>query len=661
VTDSRLTAGSNPAPASRSWLAPGVCAALALALRLVALVALSDSPFTRVMVGDSKGYLATAELVSSGRLAKVGVFFQSAPLYSLVLAVTSALSDSTWLGVALLQLIAGSLACGAIALSAASAFPALRAAPWVAGAAAACYGPLVYFELEVLPASLATSFVAFALILALRPAGPGRAALSGALFGLASILAPALLLVALWSIPFVLFGAGRAGRLRATFALGALVLVVSPVTVHNIVAGDFVLVSSNAGVNAFIGNNPEATGAFFVPPGSGLDGARLPDSAREVAERDLHTRLSPSEISAYWMRRAADFVASEPLRWLRLMGRKTLLAINHYEIPNHLHFRFVADRFAPGLLAMLPFWIVFPFAGLGAAVALGGRSRPGALLAGAALLALAVPVFFFAAARYRLPAAPAMLALAGGGVAWLWLQAAGRRWWRLLAGLLLLSALVWPTRARLVHEGDYAFDHLLLAEVHRRLGNLDEAVLEVKLAAETALGETDAPLRLALLLEERGNDRAAVETARRMLADDPGDRRARAIVDRLTSPFALERGPEVPRTDFEIGTVLLVEEEDLEGAAEALERAVTRDPLHYRALVNLAIVRLRQDDFASAIDLLMRAATVVPDNSQVWKNLAQVFDKAGNPGRARFSARRALELGLEDDELRRILERREGP
>jgi len=634
---------------------------LALALRLVALAALSDSPFTRVMVGDSKGYLETAELVSTGRLAEVGVFFQSAPLYSLVLAVTSALSDSTWLGVALLQLIVGSMACGAISLSAAAAFPALRAAPWVAGVAAAGYGPLVYFDLEVLPASLATSFVAFALILALRPAGAGRAALTGGLFGVASILAPALLLVAFWSIAFLLFGSGRDARLRAASALGALMLVVSPVTVHNIVAGDFVLISSNAGVNAFIGNNPEATGAFFLPPSSGLDGARLPDSAREAAERDRHSRLSPSEISAYWMARAADFAASEPVRWVRLMGRKTLLAINRYEIPNHLHFRFVADRFAPGLRAMLPFWIVFPLAGLGAAVALGGRSRPGALVAGAALLALAVPVLFFAAARYRLPAAPAMLALAGGGVAWLWLQAARRRWWRLAVGLLLLSALVWPTRARLVHEGDYAFDHLLLAEAHRQLGNLDEAVLEVKLAAETALGKTDAPLRLAILLEERGNARAAAETARRMLADDPGDRRARAILDRLTSPFALEQGREVPRTDFEIGTVLLVEEEDLEGAAAALERAAARDPLHYRALVNLAIVRSRQDDFTAAIELLMRAATVVPDNSQVWKNLAQVFEKAGNPGRARFSARRALELGLEDEELRRMLERNESP
>ena len=153
-------------------------------------------------------------------------------------------------------------------------------------------------------------------------------------------------------------------------------------------------------------------------------------------------------------------------------------------------------------------------------------------------------------------------------LAWLWLQAAGRRWWRLAAGLLLLSASgLADARARLVHEGDYAFDHLLLAEVHRQLGNLDEAVLEVKLAAETALGKTDAPLRLAT--SARGARKR--QGGRGDRAEDAGRRSRGPAGTRDSRPahLALRRsskGREVPRTDFEIGTVLLVEEEDLEGS-----------------------------------------------------------------------------------------------
>ena len=185
--------------------------------------------------------------------------------------------------------------------------------------------------------------------------------------------------------------------------------------------------------------------------------------------------------------------------------RKGLLTINHYEIPNHLNFQFVADRFAGLLRALLPFWIVFPLAGLGAVVA---WSRGGSLarfLSVAGATCLGVPVLFFVTARYRLPAFPFLLVLAGGGAAWLVAQVQARAWRWVVGGAGLTILLLLPTRLHLVREGDFAFDHLILGEVHRQLGNLDEAVLEFKLARETGLPTSDASYRLATVLEERGN------------------------------------------------------------------------------------------------------------------------------------------------------------
>ena len=306
-------------------------AVLAFVLRLSALVTYAGSPFTQVMIGDSKGYLATAAKIISGDL---GVFFQSAPLYPFLLALSGGLADDVWLPVALLQISLTSLACAAIAVSSGVVFPQYRSAPWVAGTAAAVYGPSVYFDLELLPASLASSLLALAIVLSLLGGGRARSAFAGLLAGAAALLAPALILVAAAVVLWTAFGPGlrpdRKSLLRGAAVLAGVVAVIAPVTIHNTLSGSFVVISSNAGVNAFIGNNPDATGAFFLPPASGLDGARLEETTTLVAERAAGKRLSPSAVSSYWMDRARGFILTEPVRGIRLLGQKTLLTTNRF-------------------------------------------------------------------------------------------------------------------------------------------------------------------------------------------------------------------------------------------------------------------------------------------------------------------------------------------
>jgi tetratricopeptide (TPR) repeat protein len=639
----------------RQGPAPLCAAGLALVARAIALAALAGTPLTRVMVGDARHYAEVAATIARGGLGEVGVFFLGAPLYPLLLAPIRAVTGAVWLPAAAAQAAVGSLACAAIARTASAVFPGERAAPWLAGIAAALYAPMVYFDAEVLPASLAASLVAFVLALVLRPGGKGRALAAGALVGLASLLAPALVLLAPLAAACVL----RAGPRReppapahAALLLAATLAVIAPVTLHNLRAGDFVPIASSAGVNAFIGNNPEANGSFHLPPRSGLDGARLEQSAKAAAEQAEGRALRPSEVSAHWLGRAVRFAIEEPGRWVRLVGKKALLALNHYEIPNHLNFQFVAARFAPALAWGLQFWMLLPFAALGTALALARGPSRGWPVPAVALACLAVPVLFFATARYRLPAAPALLVLGGGGAAWLAARLAARRWSAVAGALALMLPLVWASRLRLVREGDYAFDHLILGHAYREMGRMDDAVGELKLAVETESSGHEARLWLARAYEDRGDLGRAANVLLDHLERRPDDAAARAYLSRLASAPSRDPAPsDVPLTDFEISEGFLGRG-DVQGAARALERAIERDPAHVRAMVQLAWVRVREDDLHEAFELLRRAVRLDPADAEVWKDLARIYHRAGDVAAARQAAERALRLDPFDAELR---------
>jgi len=640
-------------------IAAWAAAAAAVLFRAAAILDLHGTPLTRVMVGDAMGYLDTARRIAEGRWSEIGVFFQS-PLYPLLLAPLASLADSVWMPVAVLQACAGSLACFAIARCSAIAFPLDPLAPWLAGLAAAAYGPLVFHDVEVLPASLGASLVACGMLAALGAGHRLRSLVAGLLLGAASLLVPSLGLVALWCAAWIgVRGARQSRRQGVTLAacvIGGVAAMLLPVAAWNLAAGDVVLVTSSGGVNAFIGNNPAANGAFVLPPASGLDGARLEQSARERAEQRAGRSLRPSEVSASWAGRAWSWVRSAPGDWARLLGRKVLLVLNHYEIPNHVSPYFVAERFAWSLRATLPFWCVLPFAVVGGALTRRSGGRGKLLLVGMVLVGLLVPVAFFVTGRYRLPVAPPLLALAGGGAGWLVRSVRRGAWGGMLAGVLVIAGVTLVSRVPLVRERDYAFDHLVLGSVQRSLGRFDEAVIEFKLAEETGPPELRPSLWLAQALAERGNRDEALDALERHVERFPDDAAAAAALARLRAMPPRPHAPRPPRTDYEIGRELS-RSGSLDAAAAALTRAVRRDPTHALALGELARTRQRQGRLDEALSLLDRAVELDPTDARNWRDLAAYSLQADRTERARVAARHALSLDPHDAATRAIVER----
>jgi len=666
-------------------MSPLVSVGVALLVRAWAIAELAGTPFTRVMVGDALTYQETAARLSAGRWLDLGPVFQSSGIYPVFLAGVSALFGPGWLPVALLQSLAGAVGCGAIAALAGRLFPGLRWAGLAAGLGAAAYGPLLFHDLEVLPASFSATFLAAGLLAAQGAASGAGAALAGALLGLAVGFAPGLLMVAVAALGWMVGGVGaRPAVARGACLAAGLGLVLAPIVGWNLAKGGGTSLATSAGVNAFIGNNAEATGSFFLPAGSSLDGTDLEGSARREAERATGRPLTAGEASAHWRGRALAFVRSDPATWIRLLAHKTLLTVNHYEIPNHLNFYFVADRFAPLLRWLISFGVLFPLAGVGAVAAwasapagaaprrsAGARSaarapdlaagrQAGAVrwgrlgLIACALLALAVPVLFFVTGRYRLPAAPPLLVLAGGGVAWGIASLRARSFHAPVVAVGLAVALTLASWRTAVREGDYAFDHLLLGSVQRRLGNLDAAILEFKLAEETGPARLDAGFRLAQALAERGNAAASRAALKRHLERHPEDTQAAAALAAFPEDAIV--GMPVPRTDFEAGTERLIAG-DLGAAAAALSRAIAADPVHARALANLAAVRDREGKRSETAALLERARRLQPRNPEILRSLAAALFKEGRRAAAEAEATRALELAPDDRETQELLAR----
>jgi tetratricopeptide (TPR) repeat protein len=275
-------------------------------------------------------------------------------------------------------------------------------------------------------------------------------------------------------------------------------------------------------------------------------------------------------------------------------------------------------------------------------------------LVASAILALAVPIAFFVTGRYRLPAAPPLLILAGGGVAWILESLRARTFRGILLGAAVAAALAagsWRTELR---EGDYAFDHIILGSVQRRLGDLDAAIVEFKLAEETGPARLDAGFRLAQALAERGNAAGARAALRRHLARHPEDIQAAAAL--AAFPDDAAEGPPIPRTEFEAGTEALLAG-DLSAAGASLSRAIAADPVHARALANLAAVRDREGRRAEAVSLLERAHRLQPRNLELLRSLAAAHFKDGRRDLAEASARQALALAPDDRESQALLAR----
>lgn len=513
---------------------------------------------------DGEWYRQRAHETLSGRPLSEESHFRG-PLYGWTLAGLFSLAGESVHAVRVAQVLLGA-ANGVLVWIAASRLVSPPAAV-VASLLYAGYGMLVFFDGEVLTLTLEITLLLLFLI-ALTDRRRIAAPLSGAVLGLAALVRPAALPLALPAIAYLATEAGRFGKrmggaglriarptdraLAAAGFLAGLVLVVAPVIFgYHAILGDWIPISSQGGINFYLGNHAGADGSASIAPSTGdvdlVVGDRYRDTVAEgstrVAERVRGRALLPSEVSSYWYGRGLSFARANPGEFAALFAKRLYLVVSNQETDNNQALRLFVERHARWLLAM-PVGAAL-IVGLGL-VSLPWRWRSATreqLLALAAVVVMWLSTAaFLVIARYRVPLLILLLPFAGATLVALASAARARAWRSFAARALPAAALVALASAGLhtAHsEGVLAAQHVNLGVMEERAGNDAAAIDEYRAALALEPGLVQARYAIGNALARLGRSAEARREYEALLANDE---RYAPFVSNSLGIIALEEG-----------------------------------------------------------------------------------------------------------------------
>jgi len=624
--------------------------ALALILRLIYLFQISDAPYFERPAGDSRIFYIRSQEILGGDIIGSDISFYSSPLYPYFMAFVFWFTKNNFFFLGVIQILIGSANCLLIFLLAKKVSEYKIVPAFVAGIFAAFYGLLAFFDADLLMIFLTLAFVDLALLLLLEYKKNNKIALvlgAGFCFGFAVLDRVNLLLF----LPVVCWYLAGEYSLKIKrwnvkpallFTTGALAIL-TPVTVRNyLVSHDFVLVSSNAGVNFFIGNNPNAPGVFYLPPESGLSNYDLHGTSVAIAENEMGMRLKPSQVSKFWARKAVEFIINEPLKEGALLWRKFLLLWNAYEIPNNLNFYYIKSEFASVLNFMrIGFWLIAPLAVLGIVYRFKqGLRSADKLLVGFLITFMVSIIPFFITERYRLPMVPILIVYAAvclTDISDLIKKRAIKKIAWFSVGLIGMAIFVnWPrmkfddTRMRIVVGSRFLERALENPRIFG--GDIKRAIVELKWAVETDPLDAHAHYQLAKAFASFGYYSGAIQELDKTLKIDPQRRSAIQALAATHEKFKKEGDRvsplSVPKTLYE-EAVVFEENKKYDNAIRKYKEIIKKDPFHFLSYNNLGILLYDRGQSSEAIKIFKEGLKAMPNNVVLLFDLGSVYYKRG--------------------------------
>ncbi|UCD63662.1 MAG: glycosyltransferase family 39 protein [Candidatus Zixiibacteriota bacterium] len=410
---------------------PLLIALAAIAVRVLYVAELSRLPEFAVPIVDQKWNWEWANEIVDGSFWGQEAYFR-APLYAYFLAILSWITSGS---VVLSKLLQTLLTGGTIwFLYRLTEHLFDRKTAVIAGLIYALYGTLVFYETTFLRPGLFLFLMVWGMqrLVVYRESALVKTWLwTGVILGLAATCRPNILLVIPFLMIWLLMIRGREQgwlrRARSPLVLAAgVVLMIMPVTIRNaVVTGDFILISSQGGINLYLGNNPESDGLTMLMPEVDLDESvswrDFRRVTRAVAEREAGRELSEARLSSFWARRAVTFMTEHPDRFLTLLWKKTVYLLSGFENSDNAD---IYHRRTKSVLYSLlvwskpfyfPFGLLLPLAVMGLYVT---RERSAVLRPIYIFMLAYIPsiILFLVTARHRLPLVPFMIMLAAGGV-----------------------------------------------------------------------------------------------------------------------------------------------------------------------------------------------------------------------------------------------------
>ncbi len=662
----------------RFWLGLLAVAAVALLLRLIHLHEIQDNPFFGHPIVDAWDYHVDAlRIAQTGDWIGSRVFFQ-APLFTYFLAVIYAIIGPGPFWPLVVHAGLGTLTAAGVYVLGCRLFGSK--AGWIAGLATACYSLLIFYDGELLAPTLtiALDVLMFLVLFALvgRPRG-WLLALPGLILGIRALATTNILAVVpvfwIW-----LFFYGRSSRWpgrRVLLAVVAftvgIIVAIAPVTVRNhVVTGQFVLVSSNAGINFYLGNSGDYDDRIAIRPGADWD---------EFVNRHVRQglRVGP-EMSGYFFAESRRYIRMHPIDYVGLLLYKAYLLLRGDEILRNQEiypFRAYSSvlrvllwkfRGAGGLGVAFPFGLLLPLAWPGCLLVVRKRHAAGALLWVFAIAYGISVIAFFVTARYRLPIVVPLVLLSAYGWAEL------RRWWGVrslrtaaVGGMIVLGLISnWNTGSMTEEMNPDAY--YCLATTLAQQGDLDGSERYYGRALELNPDDASAWVNLGLYVyEAKGMLEQAESCYRRSLTARPDY--AVAIYN-LARVAELRGRPDEaewlyretirldPLMSGSYNNLALIQlgRGDFAAAHRLYEQALEIDPQNVSALIGLGITSFKTETLTAALVFFDRARQIEPDNPDIYYNLALAYAESGYPDEAAAAARRVIDLDLSDEAAYRL-------
>jgi len=524
-------------------------------LRLVHILAMRQSPWFDHPIIDALTYNQAAVSIATGHGHPDRVFWQP-PGYSYFLAMLYGIVGSpNFLLPRIVQALFGAASSVLTAWIGARHFGAR--AGLVAGYIVAFYGMLIYFDGELLAASLTIVLQLAAVALAVRAPDaekPERLWIAaGFVAGLASLVTATSLVIAA--------AMAAVARRRFWAVLVGTAVAIAPATLRNVThGGEFVPISSNAGINLYIGNNPEYDRTVGIRP----DRVWV-EFTKEPFANGVVTQSGASQ---YWTARVIRWMTHDPLAFAALQVKKLRLFLGGDEIYRNQAI-YPARRYSQVLSVLL--WkvpgVAFPF-GLLAPIGIVGLAvswKRAPLLAPVTILYAAGVLAFFIAARYRVPLVPYFAIFATGGALWFRTASTVRRASAVAALVVLLL-----------------------------VSNLGQGPM-------AAVMNADAEYNLGEQLHGEGKLGPAEEHYKN----------------------AIRERPDFLEAWVNLGVLESTQGRYDEGS-HALEQAVRIDPREPTALMSLGALRERQRRYAEAAAFYGRAAEVIPNDPDPKQRLQRL-------------------------------------
>lgn len=643
--------GNGQARARVSGLLSGLirssASASALVVFLAALLArglylwdAADSPTFRVPILDAMTYDLAARSLARGEPLTASVFWQP-PFYPAFLAAVYKVGGSSIVLARIVQAILGAFTCVLTRALGLRLFgPRIGLA---AGLMAAVYGPLIFFDGELLSAGWAAFFSVTLILLFLQTSETRRPATGlalGATAACAILTRPEFLLFLaagfIWLIWRVRPSSPRRGAsarpdpapgwrplLRPAVALlfGFLLPALPAALVNHRVTGHFGLLPSSGAVNLYLGNNPRVDETVNARPGAAWSDIMDLPQRRGVYAPEMAARQK------VYLREVTGYLRSQPLEFVLGFGRKAVQLVSSREIPRNDDI-YLYRRWSILLSALVwkagpfgfPLGVVLPFAMV--ALVLRARRFPMVVWLYLGGFALSI-VTVFVTDRYRAPMIPVLLIAAAVGAATVvrWFQ--NRDWRRLsaavgcLAATAMLATLPGPFVAeRMNYEPEM---HDGIGRTLGRYGRYPEAVASLRRAIEIDETYADAHANLAYMLERIGELDEARREYEIALGQNPDMAHASEGLGRLQSaqgepekaiatwraglairPFHTSMRASLAETLLDLGRT----EEGMREFREVLRY----DPEHALALYLLGTEHAQRGEYAEAETWLLRAA-----------------------------------------------------